>query len=108
MSDLLRPQDLKKITTDKEMAKAHEALDRMQKEKAEGDALREAFMSRDVHPEVKSRVNSVIARAAESGLNEVMAISFPATYCNDAGRRIHNADPDCPDSREGFPQVPLP
>ena len=107
MSDLLRPQDLKKITQDKEMAKAHEALDRMQKEKEEGDALREAFMSRDVHPEVKQRVNSVIARAAENGLNEVMAISFPASYCNDAGRRINNAEPDWPDSLEGFAKVAM-
>ena len=107
MTNLLRPQDLKKITTDKEMAKAHQALDRMQTEKDEAEALREAFMSRDVHPEVKQRVNSVVARAAENGLNEVMAVSFPAAYCNDAGRRINNAEPDWPDSLEGFAKVAM-
>jgi hypothetical protein len=29
-------------------------------------------------------------------------VSFPASYCNDAGRRINNNLPDWPDSLEGF------
>jgi hypothetical protein len=102
MSDLLRPQDLKKITEDTEMAKARTATSQAEKEEAEASALREAFMSREVHPEVKQRINAVVARAAERGVNEIMALSFPASYCSDGGRRINNAEPDWPDSLEGF------
>ena len=29
-------------------------------------------------------------------------VTFPASYCNDQGRRINNAEPDWPDSLEGF------
>ena len=107
MTDLLRPQDLKKIATDKEMAKANEALGRMKKEKEEADALHEAFISREIHPDVKQRVNSVVARAAENGINEVLVVKFPASYCNDGGRRINNAEPEWPDSLEGFAKVAM-
>src|SRR5258706_209273 len=93
MTDLLRPQDLKKIATDKEMAKANEALGRMQKEKEEADALHEAFISREIHPDVKQRVNSVIARAAENGVNEVLVVKFPASYCNDGGAQFGRKHP---------------
>ena len=107
MSDLLKPQDLKKITDDTEMAKARGAASQMEKEAEEAGALREAFMSRDVHPEVKQRINAVVARAAERGVNEIMALSFPASYCNDGGRRINNAEPDWPDSLEGFAKAAM-
>ena len=107
MTDILKPQDLKKITTDKEMAKANEAMSRMQKEKEEYEALHEAFMSREIHPDVKQRVNSVVTRAAESGVNEVLVVKFPASYCNDGGRRINNAEADWPASLEGFAKVAM-
>ena len=29
-------------------------------------------------------------------------ITFPASYCNDGGRRINNSEPDWPNSLEGF------
>ena len=29
-------------------------------------------------------------------------MTFPASYCNDGGRRINNLDPDWPTSLEGF------
>jgi len=107
MSDLLRPEDLKKITTETEMAKAREALSHMEKEKDEGEALREAFMSRQLHPEVKQRLNDVVARAAKNGLREVTVMTFPAAYCNDGGRRINNSEPDWPGSLEGFAKVAM-
>ena len=107
MTDLLRPQDLKKISTEKEMAKANEAMGRMQKEKEEADALHDAFMSREIHPEVKQRINAVVARAADSGINEVLVVKFPSSYCNDSGRRINNAEADWADSLEGFAKVAM-
>ncbi len=48
------------------------------------------------------RLNKVIRVAAEQGHKEVRVITFPASFCNDGGRRINNMLPDWPDSLEGF------
>lgn len=102
MTDLLRPQDLKSISTEAEMAKAREYLNHEKKREAEQQEIREAFMHRDIHPEVKERVNTAVRRAAEQGRHELQLFTFPASYCNDRGRRINNNEPDWPDSLEGF------
>jgi hypothetical protein len=99
---LLRPQDLNEIISDAEMQKMEEERQRKQKIEREQRELREAFMSRDIHPEVMDRLNKVIRVAAEQGHKEITVITFPATYCNDGGRRINNMLPDWPDSLEGF------
>ena len=44
MMDLMRPDDLKKISNDAEMAKAQEYIRRARKQEEEQAALREAFM----------------------------------------------------------------
>jgi len=102
MSTLLNPSDLRKITDDAEMKKIKEYRDRAAKEKDHAKELHEAFMARDIHPDVKGRVNNAVSHAAEQGLNELRILVFPATYCNDGGRRINNFDPDWPVSLEGF------
>ena len=51
---------------------------------------------------LQARVNAAVKRAALQGERQLMALKFPATYCNDQGRRINNMDPDWPDSLEGF------
>jgi hypothetical protein len=102
MADLMRPDDLKKISNDAEMAKAQEYLKKAKRQEEEQKGLREAFLERDLHPEVRDRVNAAIRRAAEQGNHELQVITFPASYCNDGGRRINNAEPDWPDSLEGF------
>lgn len=102
MTELMRPDELKKIASDADMAKAQEALKRASKQDEEATQLREAFMGRDVHPEAKDRVNRAVRRAAEQGNHEIQALTFPASYCNDKGRRINNNEADWPDSLEGF------
>jgi len=59
-------------------------------------------MEKGLHPEVRERVNAAIRRAAEQGNHELRVVTFPATYCNDGGRRINNNEPDWPASLEGF------
>ncbi len=59
-------------------------------------------MSRDIHPQVMERVNAAVRRAAEQGNRQLLAVTFPASYCNDAGRRINNLESDWPVSLEGF------
>ena len=102
MADLLRPEDLRKISDDQDMAKAKKALERMKVEEDERASLREIFMSREIHPEAKTRINAAIQRAAQQGERQLLALKFPATYCNDQGRRINNMEPDWPSSLEGF------
>jgi hypothetical protein len=102
MVELMRPQDLKKLSTDADMAKAQEYLKKSKKLEEEQKALREAFMERDIHAQVKDRVNAAVRRAAENGQHELQIITFPASYCNDSGRRINNKEADWPDSLEGF------
>lgn len=102
MTDLMRPDDLKKISNDIELAKAQEQLAFKKKQEEEQRGLREAFIERDIHPEVRDRVNAAIRRAAELGNRQLQVMTFPASYCNDGGRRINNNDPDWPSSLEGF------
>jgi hypothetical protein len=99
---LLRPQDLNEIISDAEMKKMEEERKRDEKRKREQRELHDAFMARDIHPEVMERLNKAIRIAAEQGFKEVQIVTFPASYCNDGGRRINNMLPDWPDSLEGF------
>jgi len=102
MTDLLRPEDLRKISDDEDMAKAKKAMERARKDDEEQAGLREIFMSRDIHPEARERVNAAVRRAAQQGNRQLLAVTFPASYCNDRGRRINNLEPDWPESLEGF------
>jgi hypothetical protein len=99
---LLRPQDLNEIIGDAEMKKMDEERKRKERQKREQRELHEAFMARDIHPEVMDRLNKAVRLAAEQGLKEIQVITFPANFCNDGGRRINNMLPDWPDSLEGF------
>ena len=102
MSDLLRPEDLRKIADDEDMAKAKKAMARMKEEEDERAGLHELFISRDIHPDAKNRINAAVRRAAQQGQRQLVAVKFPASYCNDQGRRINNMEPDWPASLEGF------
>lgn len=102
MADLLRPQDLKKISDDLDMEMARKAMAKLEAQNREKDELEQIFMHRDVHPEAKTRINNAVRRAAEQGLSQITALSFPASYCNDRGRRINNLEADWPASLEGF------
>ena len=107
MADLLRPDDLRKIADDLDMAKAKKMMEHMKAEEAARDSLREAFLTREIHPQVKERVNTAIRRAAEQGNRQLLVLTFPASYCNDQGRRINNMDSDWPASLEGFAKKAL-
>ncbi len=102
MTDLLRPQDLKSISNEAELAKVREYLNSEKKREVEQQEIREAFLHRGIHPHVKERVNAAVRRAAEQGRHELQLFTFPASYCNDRGRRINSNEPDWPDSLEGF------
>lgn len=102
MAGIIKPQELHMISATADDAKvAEERKERERKEKQKKE-LQEAFMSQDLHSEVKERVNAAVRRAAENGLHQIQVMTFPASYCNDGGRSINNLDPDWPQSLEGF------
>jgi hypothetical protein len=101
-TDLITPEELKRITEEKEMAKAREALEKQRKVEGERDHLRDAFMAQQIHPEVFERVSRVVKSAAERGEREVLAIRFSSEYCTDRGRAINNFEPGWPDTLTGF------
>jgi hypothetical protein len=102
MSDVIRPDDLRRIADEIEMAKAREALEKKRKADHERDEFREAFMSRDVHPDVFERLSRVVKSAAERGEHEVLVMRFPSAYCTDGGRAINSFEPDWPKTLTGF------
>jgi hypothetical protein len=102
MAGFLSPIDLKEISSEIEAAKMdEEEAFRRQQEKSKRE-LREAFMARDVHPDVIQRVNNAVRIAARQGHHQIEVITFPCSYCSDGGRRINNLLPDWPSSLEGF------
>jgi hypothetical protein len=102
MSGFIKPTDLKEISSEAEAAEMNkEAKFKKQQEKAKKE-LHEAFLARDVHPDVVERVNNAVRIAAQQGLQKIEVITFPCSYCNDRGRRINNLESDWPSSLEGF------
>jgi hypothetical protein len=99
---LITPDQLRRIAEEKEMEKAREALEKKRKVDSEHDQLREAFMSREIHPEVFERISRAVKNAAERGQQEVLVIRFSSTYSTDRGRAINNSEPDWPKTLTGF------
>jgi hypothetical protein len=99
---LITPDQLRKIAEENEMAKAREALEKKRKADEAQHEMREAFMSRDVHPEVFERVSRVVKSAAERGEREVLVVRFSSEFCTDGGRAINSFEPDWPKSLTGF------
>jgi hypothetical protein len=99
---ILRPDVLTKIAKEAESAQLKEAsaLDRKMAE--EREAVKQAFMSRDIRSDAVDRVNAAVQRAAEASKHEIELFRFPASFCSDGGRRINNNQPDWPESLEGF------
>ena len=84
------------------MAKAKEALAKMNLEEEQKKSLRDAFMSRKPPADALQRLMETVRHLAEQGQTEMLALRFPANYLDDHGRRINNLDPDWPMSLAGF------
>jgi hypothetical protein len=100
--DLIKPDDLRRIADEMEMAKAREALEKKRKIDHEREQFHEAFMTRDISPDVFQRVSRLVKSAAERGEREVLAIRFPSSYCTDGGRAINSFEPDWEQTLTGF------
>ena len=98
----LTPQQLHKLTEEKDMAEARKAHEAMKKVEENERAMREAFMQREVQPDAMERLMAAVKIAAEQGKHELLVIRFPSSLLSDGGRRVNNFLPDWPDSLQGF------
>jgi hypothetical protein len=99
---MITPDQLRRIADEKDMEKAREALEKKRKAEDEQHQVRDAFMARDIHPDVYERVSKVVRAAAERGEREVLVLRFPSSYCTDGGRAINNFEPGWQDTLTGF------
>src|SRR3954471_14759738 len=102
MADILRPKDLMQMTSDAELAEMEKERGLKQKKQQQELDLREAFMKRKVAPEAIERINQAVSVAAKRGEHQIQALTFPCTFCTDGGRRINIADPEWPNTLQGF------
>ena len=102
MAGFLHPRDLKEISSEATAAKIEEERQyKIKQEKTKKD-LHNAFLSREIQPDVIERINNAITLAAKQGSHQLEVLTFPCQYCNDRGRRINISDADWPESLEGF------
>jgi hypothetical protein len=84
------------------MARAREIFEADKRRADERRQLQDAFMSRQLHPEVRTRLRTAMMAAAERGTNQLQVVTFPSELCSDGGRAINNGDPDWPKTLVGF------
>ena len=102
MSDLIKPSDLQKVAAEKEMARAREIAEAEKRRADERHQLQQAFMDRQLHPDVKTRVSTALRAAAERGETHLRVFTFPSELCTDSGRAINSGDPNWPKTLVGF------
>lgn len=102
MAGLLSSKDLHVISAEAELEEIEKDEKLKQERQRQLVELREAFMARDIHPEVVERVNSAVRIAAQHGHSQLQVITFPSSYCTDGGRRINIGDPEWPGTLVGF------
>ena len=101
-SPVLTPDQLHRITEDTAMAKAKEALAKMNLEENQKKSLHDAFISREPPADALEQLMVTVRHLAEQGETEMLALQFPANYLDDHGRKINNLEPDWPTSLTGF------
>ena len=116
---VLRPEDLRRISREREWATLRETVTRARRDAEQERAalgtaftdfdkvVRDAFMDfGEVAPELfMDRVMLAVRRAAEQNRSVLLAMSFPAEYCADGGRAIIHLEPDWPTSLQGRAKV---
>ena len=99
---LIRPEDLRHITEEAEMAKVREIMERERRRDAEQKELHNAFLNQHIRPDAKKRFTDRVREAAQRGEHEIQVVRFSSDFCSDGGRAINNFDPDWPSTLTGF------
>jgi hypothetical protein len=93
---LIRPDELRRITEEKEMEQLREGREKKRKADEERHHLHDAFMTREIHPDVLKRVSTLVRGAAERGEREVLALRFRASSAPTADARSTTSSPTGP------------
>ena len=99
---LMKPGELQAIAAEKVNKEVDKDMARQRMREEEQRKLHQAFLDRDIHPDVGERVNVALRNAVEQGQHEVMALRFPSDWCTDRGRAINNDDPNWSRTLDGF------
>jgi hypothetical protein len=99
---LVRPEDLRQITSEAEQARVHKLLELEKKREGERKELQNAFLNQHIRPDARERFITRVREAAQRGEHEIEIVRFSSEFCTDGGRRINNFDPEWPDSLTGF------
>jgi hypothetical protein len=101
-SNLLTPQQLRKLAQDTAIAEQQKAAAEAKKVEENKAVLRKAFMEREIRPDVMEYLMTAVKHHAEQGKHEFLVLQFSADLLTDGGRRVNNFEPDWPDSLQGF------
>jgi len=82
--------------------RAADAAEKAKQAQQEQDELRQAFMEREIHPDVWSRIRARVRAAVKDGETEIMVMQFPSDWCEDGGRAINNGLDNWADTLTGF------
>jgi hypothetical protein len=90
---MVTPEQLRRIADEKDMEKAREALEKKRKAEDEQHQVRDAFVARDIHPDVYERVSKVVRASAERGEREVLVLASRAPGAPTAAGRSTTSSP---------------
>ena len=102
--ELVRPEELRRIADEKEMASLRETLEQASKHEKEQKDQYHAFVERHLGPEAPQRFSEMVRNAAARGQREIEVLRFPSDWCTDRGRAINNSAVHWPETLTGFAQ----
>jgi hypothetical protein len=102
MDEIIRPEELRKATNLKEVARVKEIYAADERRQDERRQVQLAFMSRQIASDGKARLRKALLDAAERGANHLQVVTFPSEFCTDGGRAINNGDPNWPNTLVGY------
>src|SRR5258705_11219332 len=97
-------QDLQKIEQEAAVAEAQKAAVDAKKLKEHREALRKAFMGREVRADAMDYLMRAVKHLVEQGTRELLVLQFSAELLSDGGRRANRFQPRWPASLHGLPR----
>jgi len=99
---LIRPEELRRITEEKQTAAAMEALKRKERQEQQEKDLYRHFLEQHLEQDRGKRFTEMVRQAAERGERRIEVYRFPAHWCTDHGRAINNNEPEWPTTLTGY------
>lgn len=102
IAGVLTPQQLRTIEQETANAEVQKATAEAKKAEEHKEAVRKAFMEREIRSDAMDHLMRAVKHLAEQGKHEFLVFQFPAELLSDRGRRVNNLQADWPDSLQGF------